>query len=1355
MKKIALRLLSATLALAVFVAGDLQAQPRVSGSVVRLDGKPFAAATVELLPMLPGFAAGRNRLEGREVPPASAATTDQHGRFTLTAPQEGVYRVRAAAPGWVPMQSGLLPLVEETELPPVTLREDAGLSLRLIDSSGSPPAAGLWVLAEPAGAAGKPQRIAPWQPDVRIRRADRDGRVDLPRFAGERLAVTWFETGTAALGTRMLEMPERQATLTLEASAGAPRQVRIVDTEGRALAGLLLRAGPQAWPVGLTDEQGALQLRGWPEHGLELRVTDPHGFSTSRVGGAPEGRPVTVKVEGSSPFSGRVYDAESGRPLAGALIWLPADPGSLVRSGVDGRFQHRAPEPGTFWLEAVAPGYLSKRIPVSPAGMRSDRGLAIALTRAGRIRGQVVDPKGVPVAGAWVDAELENPGDRPPSSGIEAVGDGGTSDPGGAFELRRLRPGMGYTLRVQRPGYLTTTASAMAPNLSLKITLQPPPRAFGQVRDLQGLPVAGAEVNVAPKAPRSRSLPDETAVLHAATDEHGLFAFAEMPAAEVDLVVSKAGFASATFRSLQLPAGRPAVDLGRIVLRPGATVRGRILDSRKLPVAAARIYQVEDPARTEQLAAALAEKEPDALSSNRGDFALPDRPTGSTIHLLILAEGYRPESLRGARVPTPEPLAVTLTKAFAARGRVLDENGEPVTGARVELSWQEALAGVQDRIPVGMEVSKGGTTDQEGRFKLAGLPGGESDLSILAAGFLPIENQKLVLPPAEPATEPTFVLKRGAMLEGRVTTGDGSPVRGARIDAGTTGAALTDDEGFYDLTGVPPGEAEVELFHPHFSRQRKRQTLAAGLNRLDFQLPAGQEVRGQVLDEERRPVPGARVVLRLGSRMEDYREHRARSAPDGSFRLQPVADGRYLLGAMAEGYSEGKARRPVVVAGESVEGLEVILPRGADLVGRVAGLDAEDLWRLQVQATGEDGRSHPAKLDTDGRYELRALPLGGWQLKASLGNGERQAQARAELRHGGEVVERDLKFEEGLRLSGRILFQDEPLPAARVALRADRLAVERAVLTDHQGRFEIKDLQPDTYWLGISHSRQLVVYNGKLALAADRDLVLDLKGVNVHGTIVDTATDRPIPGAIVSLEHQPGPETSEFLIAASTDDAGAFLLPRVPPGRYRLRGRAEGYVAREEGVEVPAQDELSGLRLALTPTAGLEVVARLASGRIPSIVHFRAVSTTDAAVINGSQVPDPEGRVRLPTPAKGSWLLLVGAPGSGAVEVPAQTPGPPVSVVLPPSARLSVQVPELATADVRAEVTVSSLDGSLVPILGPGGALRQTWPMIGGKTTIEDLPAGTWIVDASAGDGRHWSTTVVAPGAASVPVVLE
>ncbi len=1357
MGRFVVRSLSVSVAVALFFLGDLQAQPGVAGSVVGPDGKPFAAATVELLPILPGFAAGRLRLEGREVQPAAASTTDERGCFTLSSPQEGVYRVRVAARGRVPMQSGPLALVDDVELPPVALREDAGAPLRLVDSLGR-PAAGAWIFAEPAGAAGgRRPRAGFWQPDFRIGRTDSDGWLDLPRFAGERLAVTWFETGAAAGGT---DIAEGSATLTFRASPGAQRQIRIVDAEGRGIAGLLLRAGPQAWPVGVTDERGSLMVRGWPAEGLELRITDAQGFSLFQRAGAHGDQPVTVRFPAPALLAGRVRDTGSGKPLAGALVWSLGDPGSFIRSGPDGRFQQRALAPETFWLEAAAPGYLPKRIRVSPAQMQAGRGLAFALTRAQQVRGQVVDPRGVPVPGAWISAELEQLKDRPPTGGVESFADGGASDSAGAFELRRLRSGLSYALRVERPGYLSATASVLAPDRGspqapLKIVLQPSPRVVGQVQDAQGRPISGAEVDVtaaAPKTRRPRTLPEAAA--RATTDGQGRFTFAEMPAAEVDLVVRKGGFAAGIFQGLRLPSNQPAVDLGKIVLRPGAAVRGRIVDSRKRPIAAARIYEVEELGRVDALAETLAGEEPTASGSSRGEFTLPDLPAGSAVHLLIVAEGYRPEGLRGVRVPAAAPLVVTLSEAFAVQGRVLEENGEPVAGAEVKLSWQEVLPGVPGDLPVGGALYKDGTTDSEGRFMLAGVPGGASTVSILASGFRPLDGQKLVLPLAEPATEPTFVLERGAVLEGRVTTSDGRPVAGARIDGGPARIAVSDDEGLYNLAGLDLGDAEIELSHPHFPRQRKRQAIVAGLNRLDFQLQAGQEVRGQVLDEQRKPVAGARVRLRLAART-GIREYRARSASDGSFQLAEVADGRYLLAAEAEGYTEGKSRRPVVVTGEPVEGLEVLLPRGADLVGQVTGLDSEDLWRLQVQALDEDGRSYPAKLDTAGRYELRTLPLGNWLVKATLSGGERQAQARAELRQGGEVVEKDLEFDERLRLSGSVLFLDEPLPAARVALRGEHLAVERAVLTDHQGRFELEDLEPDTYWLGVSHARKLVVYNSRLTLTADRDLVLDLKGATVQGTVVDATTERPIPGAFVRLEAQPGPETTEFMIASSTDEEGAFVLPRVPPGRYRLRSRAEGYVAGDEGLDVLAQDELSGLRIALTPTAGLELAVRLASGRIPPIVHFRAVSTTDGAVIAGSQLPDEQGRVRLPTPAQGSWLLRIGAPGSGSLEMPAQAPGPPLSATLPPAAQLSVQVPELAISDVRAEVAVLAPDGSPVPILGPGGGLRQAWPVVGGRTTIEDLPAGTWLVAATARDGRRWSATVTATEASRSAVILE
>lgn len=1358
MPRVAARVLLVVLAASASLAGGLRAQPRVTGAVRTPDGAPLAGARVELLPILPGYAAGRHRLEGREVEPAAEAAADEGGRFAVPAPRPGTYRLRVSARGRVPMQAGPLALVEDRELAPLVLAEDAGLALRFV-TPAELPAPDLWVYVEPsAGAA--PHDSTSWRPEFRIGRTGADGRVRIARFAGERLAVCWFPASAPA-GSQVAAAP---ATIVVAAPTGVTSKVRVVDRAGVGLAGVLVRVGPEAWPMGWTDEAGSLALPGAPAEPLALRLTGPGGFSLDLVAQPTGDRPVLVRFPDATPVTGRVLDAESGRPLPGALLWAPADPGTFVRSDADGRFALAPPEAGVFWLEGAAAGYLPKRISMSPADLRGGRGPSLALSRAQSLRGKVVDQGGGPLADAWIGAELEQSADRPPGRGVEATSDGAASDRAGAFELRRLRPATGYLLRAERPGFLPAELRAVvpdrgAPPRSVRVVLRPSPRATGRVEDPRGRPVAGAEVRVA-AAPRRgrnqalapRALAGEAAAYHATTDERGRFTFTQLPASELDLEVEKIGFAAARFSDLKVPATGSEVDLGTLTLRPGAVVRGRIVGPRGQPVPGAGVHEVGDPARPEALARAVAREEPAARSSARGEFALPERPEGVPLHLLILAEGFRPAGVRGVRPPTAEALVVALEEAFTLRGRVLGPDGEPVTEAEVNSTWQDALPEKEGGLPVGPSLAWSERTDRDGRFALAGLPRGEAEISIVAGGYVPLENEPVAVPGPDPAAELTFVLERGALLEGRVATSDGQGVAGAKIAVGSV-AALSDDEGFYAFAGVAPGRAEIELVHPHYARVRKRRNLVEGANRLDFELPAGQEVTGRVVDERGTPVAGATVRLRSASRF-DFRAYRARSRDDGGFRLAPVADGSYVLGAGARGYPDATRPESVAVAGEAVAGLEVVLARGADLVGKVVGLKPEELWRVEVEAGNGGGESRPAELDLTGHYALRGLALGSWQVRAKLRGGERQARARVELRQAGEVVQRDLVFDERLRLSGLVLFADQPFGGARVSLRAEHLSVERAVTTDHTGRFRFEDLEPDTYRVGVRHRERPVVHNSLVSLAADREILIDLRAVTVAGVVVDAATAAALPGAVVSLEPPPGPETAEFVIASGTDERGAFLLPLVPPGSYRLRGRAEGYVPVEHDLVVPAEQGLAGLEVALEPTAGLEVAIRLATGEVPPIVHYRAVGGAGSAVLAGSLVPDARGVVRLPASGSGSWRLTLDAPGGGAVALTAQA-GPVLSVVLPPAAPLAVQVPELGESDLRAQVSVAGPEGTPLVAVGLGGALVESWPMVGGRATIDDLPTGTWIVRCATADGRRWSGVVVASGASGAAVVLE
>lgn len=1358
MARVALRVLLVVLAVSGSLAGEFRAQPRVTGAVRAPDGAPLAGARVELLPIPSGYAAGRLRLEGREVEPVAETAAGEDGRFAVPAPQPGTYRLRVSARGRVPMQAGPLALVEDRELAPLVLAANAGLALRFVTPTAL-AVPDLWVYAEPSTGAA-PHASSSWRPDFRIGRTGADGRVSLARFAAERLSVFWFPPSAPA-GS---QVAAASATIAVAAPTGMTSKVRVVDRAGAGLAGVLVRVGPEAWPMGWTDEAGSLALPGSPAEPLALRLTGPGGFSLDLAAQPIGDRPVLVRFPDAARLAGRVLDAESGRPLPGALVLSPSDPGTFVRSDAGGRFALGPPEAGVFVLEATAAGYLPKRIPVSPADLGGARGLSLALARAQSLRGQVVDEGGAPLPGAWIAAEPEHAADRTPGRGVETTADGAASDRAGAFEVRRLRPGTGYLLHVERPGFLPAQLRAVAPEhgappRSVRVVLRPAPRAAGRVEDPRGRPVAGAEVRLAAAPHRGRSpalapraLAREAAADRATTDERGRFTFARLPASELDLEIEKIGFAVARFSGLKVPASGSEVDLGTLTLRPGAVARGRIVGPRGQPVPGAGVHEVGDPARPEALALALAREEPAARSSLRGEFALPERPEGVPLHLLILAEGFRPAGVRGVRPPTTEPLVVALEEAFTLRGRVVGPEGEPVAEADVDLAWQDALPEEEGGLPVGPSLAWSERTDRDGRFALAGLPRGEAEINIVAGGYVPLESEPVAVPVPDPAAELTFVLQRGALLEGRVATSDSRAVAGAKIAVGSV-AALSDDEGFYALAGVAPGRSEIELAHPHYARVHKRRNLVEGANRLDFELPAGQEVTGRVVDERGTPVAGARVRLRSDSRF-GFREYRARSRDDGGFRLAPVADGSYVLGAGAAGYPDTTSPESVVVAGEAVTGLEVALARGADLVGKLMGLAPEEMWRVEIEARDGGGESRPAEVDLTGHYALRGLALGSWQVRARLRGGERQAQARVELRQAGEVVQRDLAFDERLRLSGLVLFADQPFAGARVSLRAEHMSVERAVTSDHTGRFRFEDLEPDTYRIGVRHRERPVMHNSLLSLVADREILIDLRAVTVAGAVVDAATAEPLPGAVVSLEPPPDPEIAEFVITSGTDERGSFVLPLVPPGRYHLRGRAEGYVPVEHDLVVP-EAGLAGLEIALASTAGLEVAVRLATGEVPPIVHYRAVGGADGAVLAGSLVPEARGVVRLPAFGSGSWRLSLDAPGGSAVALTAQAAGPLLSVALPPAAPLAVRVPELGESDLRGQVSVASPEGNPLLAVGLGGSLVEGWPMIGGRATVDDLPAGTWVVQCATADGRRWSGVVVASGASVAAVVLE
>jgi len=117
------------------------------------------------------------------------------------------------------------------------------------------------------------------------------------------------------------------------------------------------------------------------------------------------------------PVSGRVVDAESRNPIAGAHVVLIPErnmtvpsPGSLEAiTDQNGRFILEGVPPGHYLVNATKAGFA---LIVDPAEMptvdiiegRAFTGVEISLTKGGAMTGRIVDARGEPVAGIMVSA---------------------------------------------------------------------------------------------------------------------------------------------------------------------------------------------------------------------------------------------------------------------------------------------------------------------------------------------------------------------------------------------------------------------------------------------------------------------------------------------------------------------------------------------------------------------------------------------------------------------------------------------------------------------------------------------------------------------------------------------------------------------------------------------------------------------------------------------------------------------------------------------------------------------------------------------------------------------------------------
>ncbi|MEQ1871883.1 MAG: carboxypeptidase-like regulatory domain-containing protein, partial [Vicinamibacterales bacterium] len=195
-----------------------------------------------------------------------------------------------------------------------------------------------------------------------------------------------------------------------------------------------------------------------------------------------------------------------------------------------------------------------------------------------------------------------------------------------------------------------------------------------------------------------------------------------------------------------------------------------------------------------------------------------------------------------------------------------------------------------------------------------------------------------------------------ARISGRVVTADtGRPVRRARImiDAAELPggrATLTDDQGLFEIPGLPAGRYSVNVSKSGFvtlsyGQRRPQQPgtpiqLAAGqhLASVDFKLPRGGVIAGHVVDDAGEPLAGANVAAMRYAYAQGARQlvpaGNTSTDDQGAFRIWGLNPGSYYVTATTRNL-EGMVG--ALMAGATPEATAMIEQAAARFGGQAGG----------------------------------------------------------------------------------------------------------------------------------------------------------------------------------------------------------------------------------------------------------------------------------------------------------------------------------------------------------------------------------------------------------------------------------
>jgi len=1051
------------------------------------------------------------------APLACTLKTDATGRLMFNGVQQGDYALVAHKAGLGTLVREIWPYPEQ-ERPFELFLEPAGRITGVALTPEGEPAVGATITSSATWLT-RMRRYPHGHWGMARTRTGPDGTFELGALesGGYVLAASLPGYATGHLAGVRLQPGETRRGLTVRLEPPATISGRVRDEEGRPLGGVpvVLRRRVEKLVVEVSDTvsaaDGGFEFQDAPAHGAIL-AAQRDGYHPEEFGGVVAGKPITIILTRRPVVTGVVTNAETGQPIKGATVFCLSSQRE-AKTDENGRYELAGLTTGRNSFVAFADGLGSPHVSTVEVSDNGTASLDFALTPAMPIMGVVVDQQtGEPIEGAGIQLAARGTEPRAGCSfhnwsrnmpGTLSA----TADEGGNFMIPVSPPEL-PELRACAQGCMigSLDLGQVKPGVPVRIELRHGAFIVGHVLAPDGRPLEDATVGAHAFAGGVHTF---ATFASAVTDESGAFCLSGLEPNEYWLTAYHREYVGAAFGSVKLRQGQVVGDI-EITLAEGGRISGIVTSDSGEPLgdSSAGFSPVEASATF-----------PWSSFSN----VAPIKPDGSYISALFLPGKYEVRvSTEDFIEPKPQIVEVlagvtlphvdfTVLQGATVSGRVVDEAGNPVPGARVQhvgYGHREAVA------------------KEGGIFAFRGLKPGRFEYFTRAEGYLASKGK---------ATAPTagleIVLRRGGGILGQVVdkeTLEPVEVFGAWISEVAFGEReqVYHPAGRFEMTGLPEGECTLVVRARDYAPYEVDISIEedAEPEEVIVELSRGTTLVFQVASAaDGRPVQNVRVSLGQVHPSLSWHQESVLSIDDMRAMVPPALTiTTDTKGAcMVEHVPAGEHRFPVehaefaakdvvvtVVEGESRKEVEVLLSKGFTIRGRVvtsAGqLPVRDAYVMLTRGIG-GYRYLNATSDDTGSFVLKNIVPGDYVLLVEHPD---YAPARRPWTPDSADSELTIELSPGMQIAGTVTTSaGTPIKGATIRYENEDYKHDGKTTTDEQGRYAITHLAAALYQVRASREdppaigeagelRQVMLEEGQ-----DERLDVVLGGATVYGVV--------------------------------------------------------------------------------------------------------------------------------------------------------------------------------------------------------------------------------------------------------------